>query len=124
MDSSASHLLEIVALGSCFVQCCMLLFLTSDENFHLSAMVHLFSLASLLMNNHFRGTRIHLYPLIMGFALYSLAFFFGIFEEVAFYYYYLTVLFSMLISFFFATDYYASYELSGARVNNVGCLMT
>jgi hypothetical protein len=50
---------------------------------------------------------VHLYPLIMGFSLYSLTFLFGIFEEIAFYYYYLMTLTSTVIVFFFGTiDYY------------------
>lgn len=82
-------------------------------------------MATLFLNNHFRGTRVHLYPLLMGFAIYSLAFFFGIFEEITYYYYYLTVLISMLITFFFgSTEYYNSFETSGAHKFKVGCLMT
>lgn len=90
----------------------------------MSVVLHLFSLASLFLNHHYRGTRIHLYPLLTGFALYSLAFFFGVFEETAYYYYYLTLLTSMVVSFFFGTtNFYDSFEPSG-RKYQVGCIMT
>ena len=60
-----------------------------------------------------------MYPLILGFSLYSLAFFFGIFEEIAFYYYYLMVLASGVLRLFFGTtEYYRGFELSGGRKNN------
>jgi hypothetical protein len=86
----------------------------SQAAWNMSAMLHIFSLITLLMNNYFRGTRVHLYPLIMGFAIYSLAFFFGIYEEITYYYYYLMCLVSLLVTFFFGTtDYYNKFELSG-----------
>jgi hypothetical protein len=92
---------------------------------HMNVMLHLFSMATLIMNNHFRGTRIHLYPLLMGFIIYSIAFFFGVFEEVTYYYYYLTVLISILLVFFFGTtNYYNNFETSGNRKHKVGCVMT
>jgi hypothetical protein len=91
----------------------------------MAVMLHLFSLGSLLINNYFRGTRVHLYPLLMGFALYSLAFFFGVYEEVTYYYYYLMCLLSLLLSFFFGTtNYYSSFELSGSHKHRVGCVQT
>ena len=70
-------------------------------------LLYFFVLINLFMNNHYRGTRIHLYPIMMGFSLYSLTLLFGIFEELAFYYYYLTTLVSIVIVFFFGSvDYY------------------
>ena len=56
-----------------------------------------------------------MYPLILGFTLYSLALFFGIFQEIGYYYYYLMVLSSLLLSYFFGpgNDYYNSFQLSG-----------
>lgn len=78
-------------------------------------------MASLFINSRWRGTRIHLYPLLSGFVIYSLAFFFGAYEEIAYYYYYLMVLLSVVISMFFGTtDYYRGFELSG-RNFDVGC---
>lgn len=77
-------------------------------------LLYFFVFLNLIVNNHFRGTRIHLYPLMTGFSLYSLALLFGIFEEISFYYYYLTTLVTMVIAFFFGTvDYYQSFETSG-----------
>jgi hypothetical protein len=99
--------------------------LAAQAAWHMNVMLHLFSMASLFMNNHFRGTRIHLYPLISGFLFYSLAFFFGIFEEITYYYYYLSVLISMLLVFFFGTtNFYHSFEPSGSRRFSVGCVIT
>ena len=77
-------------------------------------LLYFFVLVNLLFNNHFRGTRIHLYPIAMGYSLYSLTLLFGIFEEIAFYYYYLTTLISIVLVFFFGSiDYYQSFETSG-----------
>jgi len=71
-------------------------------------------MASLYLNHRQRGSRIHLYPLLSGFAFYSLAFFFGVFEEITYYYYYLTLLASIMLSIFFgSTNYYDSFETSG-----------
>lgn len=100
----------------------------AEAAFHFSVMLHLFSMISLIVNNYVRGTRVQMYPLIMGFALYSLAFFFGIFEELAYYYYYLTVLVSIIITYFFgSTDFYSSFEPSGGFGTDqhaVGCVIT
>ena len=80
-------------------------------------------LANLLINNYYRGTRIHLYPLCAGFAVYSLALFFEFLEEIAFYYYYLMTLVSLMLVYFFGTlDYYNSFELSGRHA--VGATVT
>jgi hypothetical protein len=77
-------------------------------------LLYFFVLINLLVNNHFRGTRVHLYPLMSGFALYSLALLFGVFEEITFYYYYLMTLGSMMVAYFFGTvDFYQSFETSG-----------
>ena len=131
--SSSSHLIESVSLATCFFQCFMLLFsgsssdaadpMAAQASWHMSIMLHLFSMATLLMNNHFRGTRIHLYPLLMGFVIYSIALFFDVYEEITFYYYYLTVLISILMVVFFGTtNYYSQFETSGARKHSVGCV--
>lgn len=124
-----SQLFEYIALASCFFQCCMLLLLdpyhpdpeTARAAFHWSIMLHLVSLLTLYMNARQRGTRVHLYPLLSGVAVYSLAFFFGIYEEITFYYYYLTVLCSLVVSLFFgSTSYYESFEMAGSTYE-VGC---
>ena len=82
--------------------------------FQMCVMLHLFSMVALFLNNYLRGTRIHMYPLMMGFALYSLALFFGIYEEIAYYYYYLTLLVSLTINYFFgSTEFYNSFATSG-----------
>ncbi len=66
-----------------------------------------------------------MYPLIMGFAVYSLAFFFGVFEEITYYYYYLMTMISVIVTFFFgSTNYYDSFELSGSHKHRVGCVQT
>ena len=131
--SDLSRSIENVSLASCFFQCCMMLFnSTSDPDpvvaqaaWHMNVMLHLFSMASIFLNSNFRGTRIHLYPMISGFVMYSLALFFGIFEEITYYYYYLCVLISILLVFFFGTtNYYQNFEPSGSRRFKVGCVMT
>jgi hypothetical protein len=54
-----------------------------------------------------------------GFLFYSLALFFGIFEEVTYYYYYLMVLISSVLVFFFGTtSFYTGFELSGSQQQN------
>lgn len=101
-----SQILEYIALGSCFTQCCIVV-INDDMDMQSKLLLYFFVLVNLLFNNHFRGTRIHLYPLAMGYSLYSLTLLFGIFEEIAFYYYYLTTLISIALVFFFGTvDYY------------------
>ena len=131
-QSSSSQLLEYVVMASCFTQCFLLMLNSEDRadmelataSFHMSLMMHIFTLLAVVINMYWRGTRVHLYPLMMGFILYSLAFFFGIYQEITYYYYYLTVLVSIAVSFFFgSTDYYTSFETSGQK-NKVGCIMT
>jgi hypothetical protein len=111
----------------------MLLFSQQDSpdpevaraSWHFAIMLHLFSMLSLWVNDRWRGTRIHLYPLMMGFAAYSLAFFFGTYEEMAYYYYYLMVLMSILLTLFFGTtDYYSNFELSGRNYDVGAQLVT
>lgn len=132
-QSSSSQLFEIVAIGSCFIQCCMMLFNGSSDSsdpdqaraaFHMTIFLHLFSMASLILNSYHRGTRIHMYPLVMGFTLYSMALFFMYMEEIAYYYYYLMVLTTMVITYFFgSTNFYNDFETSG-RNDTVGCVIT
>ena len=76
--SSSSHILEYIALGSAFFHCCMMFF-NSEVPLELNLLFYTFVLANLLINNYQRGTRVHFYPLISGFALYSVALLFGIF---------------------------------------------
>ena len=117
-----SHLVEYIALGCALLQCCIMLFQSHDQ-LEVKLLLYVLVLANLLINNHYRGTRIHLYPLCAGFALYSLALFFEFLEEIAFYYYYLMTLVSLMLVYFFGTlDYYNKFELSGRHA--VGAQVT
>jgi hypothetical protein len=97
-----STLLEYIAIGSAFIHCCILLF--KDElNFETILLLYFFVVGNLLVMNWFRGTRIHLWPMVSGICLYSIFIVFDILEEVAFYYYYLTTLGSLALLYFFGT---------------------
>lgn len=86
-------------------------------------MLYVFVLANLLLNNHHRGTRIHLYPLVAGFICYSVALLFEFLEEIAFYYYYIMTLLSLMLVYFFGSlDFYNNFELSGRFA--VGAVLT
>ena len=97
-----SHLLEYIALGTTFMHCCIMLF-QQEFDMETKLLLYFFVLITLLVNNHYRGTRIHLWPLMTGFSLYSITLLFGILEEMAFYYYYLTCLTSLVVVYFFGT---------------------
>ena len=117
-----SQLLENVALGSTFFHCCLLLLL-EDSPFELTLLLYTTVLISILINNHYRGTRVHLWPLISGFSFYSITLLFGILEEMAFYYYYLTCLISLMIVYFFGSvEVYQGFVPSGRY--SVGCKET
>jgi hypothetical protein len=108
-----SHILEYIALSSTFFHCCLMLF-ESDFPMETKLLLYFFVLMTMLVNNYFRGTRIHLWPLSTGFGFYSFTLLFGILEEVAFYYYYLTCLISiMLVYFFGSAEVYQGYATSG-----------
>jgi len=117
-----SHLLELIALGSCFFHCCLMLF-EQDFPIETKLLLYLFVLITLVINNHYRGTRVHLWPLMTGFGFYSFTLLFGILEEIAFYYYYLTTLISVVIVYFFgSSEFYQGFAVSGRY--SVGCKET
>lgn len=100
--TSNSLILEYIALGSSFVHCCLLLF--KDElNFETILLLYFFVLINLVLNHCYRGTRIHLWPLISGFSFYTIYIIFSLFEDISFYYYYLTTLVSLMTVYFFGT---------------------
>lgn len=114
-----SHILEYIALGSCFFHCCLMLF-ESGFPMETKLLLYFFVLTTLLVNNYYRGTRVHLWPLVTGFSFYSFTLLFGILEEVAFYYYYLTTLVTLMIVYFFgSSEVYQGYAVSGRYA--VGC---
>lgn len=117
-----SHILEYIALGSAFFQCC-LIFLAGDLETELELMIFFFVLITLLVNNYYRGTRVHLWPLITGFSFYTFTLIFDIMVDFSYYYYYLTCLISLMIVYFFGTvENYQSFVPSGRY--SVGCKET
>lgn len=100
--TTKSHILEYVALGTCFMHCCILL-LNSDLPMEARVMIYFFVLFTLLVNNYYRGTRIHLWPLIVGFFLHSVSLLYGILADFSFYCYYLSCLTSLVTAYFFGT---------------------
>lgn len=103
--SANTYLLEYVALASAFIHCCIMLFQGHDAPLEIKVMYWAFVLANLLVNNYFRGTRIHLWPLISGFAFYSVALLFEYLEELTYYYYYLMTCLSIMLVYFFGSSY-------------------
>lgn len=97
-----SHILEYIALGSTFFHCCIMLF-QNDFPIETKLLFYFFVLLTLFVNNYYRGTRVHLWPLVTGFFFYSVTMIFGIMEEIAFYYYYLTTLISLMVVYFFGS---------------------
>jgi len=117
-----SHLLEYIALGSVFSHCCVLLF-EQDLPLDTKLLLYVYVLATLFVNHNFRGTRVHLWPLMTGFGFYSIALLFGIIEEIAFYYYYLTCLGAIVLVYFFGSaEFYQGFATSGRY--KVGCKET
>ena len=110
--SSNSHLLEYITLGGTFSHCCLMLFNggAADLPIEVKLLFYAFVLANILILNHYRGLRIHFYPVLMGFSLYSVALLFEYLEEIAFYYYYLTCMVSIVLIYFFGTaDFYKGF---------------
>ncbi len=97
-----SLILEYIALGTTFAHCCILL-VADDMPIESKIILYFFVLTTLLVNNYYRGTRIHLWPLITGFSFHSVSFLYNILVDISFYYYYLTCLASVIIVYFFGT---------------------
>lgn len=121
--STNSQLMEYIALTSSFIHCCIMLFLYSEDILELKLVLYAFVFANLAISHYYRGTRIHLWPLIFGFSCYSVALLFETLEEITFYYYYLMCLVSIMLVYFFGTsEFYSKFELSGQYA--VGCIQT
>ena len=115
-----SHILEYIALGSCLIHSLVML-LNMDMDIEPKLLFYFFIFLNLLLNNSIRGTRLHLYPLSLGFALWSLTFLFGIFEQWALYLYLLLCVLSLsLTSVFGSVDQYQQFETSGRY--RTGCV--
>ena len=99
-----SYLLEYIALASSFSHCFIMLF-NPDQPIEFKLILYVFVLINLLISNHYRGTRVHLWPQLSGFALYSVALLFETLEEITIYYYYLTTLISIMLVYFFGGTY-------------------
>ena len=86
-------------------------------------LVFIFTVTTLVINHCYRGTRIHLWPLIFGFFLHSISFIYDIFNDLTFYTYYLTVLASLMMVYFFGSvENYQSFVPYGRHA--VGCVET
>ena len=97
-----SHLLEYIALACSFFHCFILLF-NPDPPLEFKVLLYFFVLLNLFIAHYFRGTRVHLWPQMSGFAFYSVALLFEFLEEITLYYYYLTTLISIMLVYFFGS---------------------
>jgi hypothetical protein len=121
-QSANSRLLEYITLSSALLQC-FALQIIDEEAYEMQGIFYVFVLANMLLNNYYRGTRIHLWPMIIAFAIYSVALIFGMFLTVTYYSYFLmTLLSSVLIYIFGNPEYYTKFEPSGQYA--VGCIDT
>ena len=106
-------LIEQLTLASAFLHG-LIIIMIGDDQLEMNLLFYVFVFTFLLVNNHYRGTRIHLYPLCLGFAFYSLALLFELFMRITLYYYFtMTVLSIVLVKVFGNLEYYKHYEVSG-----------
>jgi hypothetical protein len=115
-------MLEYLTVGSALLQCCALQVI-DDEAVEMQGVFYVFVLINMLINNYYRGTRIHLYPMVIAFFCYSVALIFGILITITYYNYALmTVISCALLQVFGNPEYYAKFVPSGKFA--VGCVDT
>ena len=89
----------------------------------MQAVFYVFVLANMLLNNYYRGTRIHLWPMVIAFIFYSIALIFDTLTGLTYYNYFLMTVISMVMLQIFGTpDQYSKYSPSGKYA--VGCFDT